>query len=356
MLKKHKASLFYEKSDAFYFYISIKISTFESHKTKNAVYKVKFFKILLSTKTFILSKNALIFVFFLFLSFCFWCMQSMRKKYEVEVDVKINYTNVPIKNINIGDLPHTLSATLKEQGFYIFLYKRKELSIMLDFDNFSRNKFAYTATSDILQNALKDIVMQSTQITSITPGEISIKTVKKVGKKIPVRFGGSISFAQQYNQSDPIIITPKEVEVFGDQKILDTLQCIYTINKEYKNLNDSVNEKIKLDANGNISYAQSTVNITIPVERFTEQSVNVPVAGINIPENMTLRTFPANVSVSYFVNASKYGTTENIKVYADYDDIKGNKTGKLRLKTECKNPFIFNIRCQPAEVDFLLER
>ena len=87
------------------------------------MYKVKFFKILLSTKTFILSKNALIFVFFLFLSFCFWCMQSMRKKYEVEVDVKINYTNVPIKNINIGDLPHTLSATLKEQGFYIFLYK-----------------------------------------------------------------------------------------------------------------------------------------------------------------------------------------------------------------------------------------
>ena len=71
---------------------------------------------------------------------------------------------------------------------------------------------------------------------------------------------------------------------------------------------------------------------------------------------MTLRTFPTNVTISYFINASKFGTDDNIKVYIDYKDIINNKTGKLTPIVETHNPFIKNIRCQPAEIDFLLEK
>jgi len=320
------------------------------------VVKRKFFQIISSLKTFILSKNFLTFLVFLFLAFCFWCMQSMRKKYEVDINIKITYVNAPVSNINADDLPKYMTATLKEQGFYIFVYKRKNMEIVLDFDDFNYDKNTYCVSSDVLQNKLKNILMQSTQVVDFTPSEVFIKSVKKTGKTVPVKFGGTVSFAQQYSQSDTILLSPKEISVFGDEKILDTLKCVYTENKEYANLKSSITEKAKLTAIKGTSFSTVNVNVTIPVERFTERTIETQIKGINIPDGLTLRTFPTNTKVSYFISASKFNTDDKIEVFVDYKDILTNKTGKLTLKTKTTNPFISNIRCKPNEIEFLLEK
>ena len=71
----------------------------------------------------LLNKNVVIFVFFLFLAFIFWYLNSLGKELKSEFRFSANFINAPKGRVISGDLPLKLTIELKGQGFS--LLKRK---------------------------------------------------------------------------------------------------------------------------------------------------------------------------------------------------------------------------------------
>jgi hypothetical protein len=278
----------------------------------------------------------------------------------MEIPVKINYTHVPLNKINEENLPKEIIITVKEQGFYLFLYKMNKIEpITIDLSPLTKvanNKTMYVSGEKI-QTAIKFKLLHSTQILKTYPNRIVIAQVEKAEKTLSVKINGEITFAQQYNISDKVQITPEQIKVYGEKSVLDTMTYVYTETTNFRNLKDTVKQTVKLEKVPYVHYYPENVKISIPVEKYTEKTIEVPIVGDNVPNNMIIRTFPASVKVSFFVTFSKFNTIKKTHFNAsiDYNSILNNKSGKQKLHIETDNPSLFNIRTNPSEVEYLIE-
>ena len=310
-------------------------------------------------RTFFSSKDVFIFLFFLLLSFLFWYMFNLRRVYEVTVPITITYINTPVEKINEAALPRDIQITVKDQGFYLLSYKINKIKpIVIDLrkDAEEHKKSLYISNLS-LRSKIKDKLRHSTEIIKIHPEEIDIPIVKKTHKTLPVKFAGKITFAQQYNLSGNISIEPSKINVFGEKEVLDTMQVVYTEAIFFKNLKDTLNQNIKLKNIAGLEYSVEKVNIHIPVDKFTEKTLEIPIIGKNLPKNMGIRFFPSSVNVTFFVTFNKFNSINgnHFEAVIDYNNILKNKSGRQKPEIKINNPFIFNVRTSPSEVEFLIE-
>ena len=98
--------------------------------------------------------------------------------------------------------------------------------------------------------------------------------------------------------------------------------------------------------------------MTAHVDYYTERTVEVPVVGLNFPAGITLKTFPAEVTIKYRVGAavSRNITAENFVLAATYEELLNNNSGKFRLQLKSIPVGVSNVRIYPSEVDYLLEQ
>ena len=310
-------------------------------------------------KAFFTSKDALIFLFFLFLSFSFWYLNSLRKSYEITVSVNIEYINIPIEKVNVDALPKTIQVTLKDHGSHLLLYRIRKIDpIVLNLKEVGvSNNNSLFISGDALQYHIKSQLHNTTTITGINPREIIVPFIEKSSKELEVKHIWKVSFAQQHNFSGSIDINPSHVVVYGDKNMVDTMQYLYTEKTDFKNLRDTVKQSIPLKKVQGIEYEVDLVNIHIPVEKYTEKTIEIPITGVNFPPEMELRTFPAMLNVSFFVTFSKFNSinSNDITATIDYNDIINGGTSKRKPTIQTNNPFIFNIRNYPAEIECIME-
>jgi hypothetical protein len=91
---------------------------------------------------------------------------------------------------------------------------------------------------------------------------------------------------------------------------------------------------------------------------LTEERIDgIPVQGINMPEGLILRTFPAKVSVSFVTGVSTFRhlKREDFTVIADYNDIKRHPSEKCRIYLKEVPGGISRTRLETTTVDYLVE-
>ena len=311
-------------------------------------------------KAFFTSKDALVFLSFLLLSFFFWYLNSLRKSYEITVSINIEYVNIPIEKVNVDALPQTIQVTLKDNGSYLLSYKIRRIEpVVLNLKEVDVvNNTGLFISGIVLQQHIKSRLHSTTTIVGINPREIIIPFVEKSSKKLEVKRIGQINFAQQHTFSGDVDIVPSHVVVYGDKNIVDTMQYLYTKRTDFKNLRDTMQRAIPLKKIADVEYEVDQVNIHIPVEKYTEKTIEIPITGINFPKEMELRTFPAMLNVSFFVTFSKFSTisSNDITATIDYNDIIDSTTSKRKPTIKTDNPFISNIRSYPSVVEYIMEK
>ena len=67
----------------------------------------------------LLSKEFLVFLFFLFISGIFWLLMSLNETFEKEVVIPLRMTNIPKNVVVINDISPTLKVTLRDKGYTI---------------------------------------------------------------------------------------------------------------------------------------------------------------------------------------------------------------------------------------------
>ena len=305
------------------------------------------------------SKELLTFFFFLVLSFLFWILQSMNEDSESSFRIPVNYTNIPTEFIINNEPPQFMNVRIKDKGIVLLNYSLGKSFRPIDID--VKNNINNSGKSNLFLQQLQPLIRRelkpSSSIISLTPDTITLSYSRLKEKSLPVLLNAKITLGQQSKIGNKIIIRPDSVIVLAPENVLDTLKYAYTSFLDIINITDTISKEVSLLHLPNVKYKPSNVNITIPVEEYTEKKISLPIEVINAPDSVTIRTFPSDIQLSCFVMLSVYKdiNLDTFKAYINYDDIKEGNKNKAAVHLEDIESNVYNIRIVPDSVEFLIE-
>ena len=129
------------------------------------------------------------------------------------------------------------------------------------------------------------------------------------------------------------------------------------LNKLNQNVNQQANLEIPEELNSRIAISTSKVNLSIIVDKFTESTIEIEIQKINVPKNLTIKTFPATTKLKYKVPLGDFEKTSksNFNAWVDYKEIKAN-SNTLPIHVTSKTLSNKIIRFQPEKVEYLIKK
>ena len=307
----------------------------------------------------LINKEFLIFVFFLCLSGVFWLLMALNETYDEEIRVEVRLVNVPAGVVVTSDVTDTIRVTVRDKGYFIlsYLYGNTIHGIDIDYLKSSKTQELVRVSGADIQKMLSRQLYGSTVILSVKPDRCDFYYTKGESKTVPVKFRGKIQAAPNYYIAN-VEISPKEVSVYASETLIDSIKTAYTESIELTDVNDTVMHTAALshDAVG-VKYVPSEVKVLIYPDILIEETVEIPITAVNMPEGKVLRTFPSKASVSYTVGASMYRniSIEQFAVVADYNEVAASQSDKCRLRlTACPEQVISAV-LKSEKVDYLIE-
>ena len=307
-----------------------------------------------------LNKEFLIFLFFLLLSGAFWLMMALNETYEEELKVPVRLVGMPRNAVMTDEPADTVKVTVRDKGFTLVTYKYGHWFRPLTF------KFATYANEDQGHGAIPaaDIVKQvqsqlygSSKLLSVKPEKLDFYFTYGASKKVPIRFRGKISTSKSYYLAHTEF-SPMMVTAYANKKVLDELKYVEIEPFNYRNLQDTIHQNVRLQKIRGVKLVPSTVRLSVYPDVLTEESIEVPVSAVNMPAGMVLRTFPSRVTVRFTIGASQFRTIrpEQFNVVVDYQALAENPSDKCTLQLRSVPSSVSKAKLELDKVDYLLEQ
>jgi len=309
--------------------------------------------------------NALIFLVFLFLSACFWVLNALQKDdYTTEVNFPVRFVNVSDNELVKGSLKRDLVLKIKGGGFKILPYHLRQQFSPSSIDVSQLQRVSINGIEGAYINArdhyklIEGKLAVGLELVSISPDTLFIPIIEKKSKKLPVKVVAQLDFDQQCQLSGDIMVNPDSVVVTGAESVLDSLEYVSTKAMVFEKLKDTIVRNIVLEKSSNVELAHKRVNVTIPVEPFTEANVNVPIKAINLPDSLVLKAFPSDVKVAYHLGLSRpLFKSSDFNAIIDFSLIDINDLPRrLKVKINTFPQEINSMSYHPVFIEYLLER
>lgn len=310
-------------------------------------------------KSFFLSKDVLSFLVFLLLSAAFWLVNALDKERIMILKVPVTYSGIPENIIFEDEMPRMVRVRVRDLGKNLWFYHLNPLSeVNLELKQKFVEKGLVSVSNTSLQKIISDRLLPTTAVLGIEPESFVGSYVRQDQKKVPVRLKTQISTEHQYMLCEQPSFSPDSVIVYGPLTVLDTLRSVTTRVLELRNIKESKRSNVELQSIPSVRYSHESVVVDICVEMFTEKSTQLTVQIINSPENINLRSFPATVRATFNIRVNHYNDFDvnDIQVVVDYNEIRRGNISRKRLRVINNKFYISNIRIEPEEVEFLLER
>ena len=305
------------------------------------------------------SREFLIFLFFVFVSFCFWVLQVLNDDYETELSIPLKMKNVPEDVVITSDLPSELKIGVKDRGTVLvnYLWGQTLYPINLDFSEYLDKGNQVRIPSQTLSKRIAGQLNQSTKLSTVKPDTLEFIYTKGEAKKVPVRLRGDVSAERQFYIADTIF-SPDSVMVIAPNSILDTITGAYTQMLNVKHVADTTRRRVNLQTIKGAKFTPSHSDVTFLVDVFAEKTVEVPVVGVNFPKDKILRTFPPKVKVSFQIGLSRFKeiTADDFVVVVDYKELHENGSDKCKPILTKQPQSVKHVRLHPAEIEYIIEQ
>lgn len=314
-----------------------------------------------------IERNVWIFLLFFGLSTFFWFLKALNDDYETTLKYPVKYTNIPDKIIIENELPNVLLIKVRDKGFallryksyssFMFLTNNINLKNVIKNMNSQNNRYKVVLNSNTLKTRISKQLYDGTKLLEIYPDTIPIIYSMDMEKKVPVFANITVNPEKQYMVSGTIVAKPDSITIYGPSSKLDTTRFVLTSSETYNKVTDTLTRNIALEKPEGIRLSHRRVVLTIPVEPFTEKTMQIPVFGSNFPDSLRLRTFPGKVEVSFLVGLSQYSNViaKDILVELPYTKIQNHSLGKAPIHISKHIKTIKNPKIKTDSVEYLIE-
>jgi YbbR domain-containing protein len=288
-----------------------------------------------------------------------WVLVTLSRTYNFTVRHVLTYQNTPQHRAFHSLQPDTVNITVKGTGWQMLFAKMNSAShpVKIDLRTLDRENYV------VLKTQIKDINKSHElqyEVVGFDPDTLYFDFSNRSVKRVPVRLIAALKYQQQFARSDDITIKPAYVTITGPSNRIDGITVWKTDSLKADDVDETIKTTVNLEPvkEGNISIYPKSVQVIVPVNEFTEKTIEVPVKLINNTEYYNVKVFPLKVRVTFTTPLNKYTdiNEEYFEAQADLDLWKKRNYKMLPVKLAKIPDFCKIVKIEPQYVDFIIKK
>lgn len=315
------------------------------------------------------SKKLYVFAFCLGIATFFWLLNALGKHFTSDISFEVVYVNQPEDRIVLNTLPNQFSVNAHASGFDLLSYHlrlnqkpiRVDLSTVSNISKSTSSVVSKTIATSVFYPFIAQQLGSNIEVKRVYPDSLHLELDERAEKQVKIIPLTDITFAKQYQQYGAIKINPMVTTISGPKTLISTMKYVYTNSLVINDLQTTVSKKVAI---GNsyerkkITIEPNEATITIPVEKYTELTLKVPISHFNFPDGVSIKAIPNEVSLKCRLPLSKLSTiNENdFLVGIDYNSIEGKDSERLKVLIHKQPLFVQSITITPKKVEYILKR
>ncbi|SDZ92852.1 YbbR domain-containing protein [Pedobacter hartonius] len=304
-------------------------------------------------------KRFLVLITCILLAIAGWLFLALNNKYVYTAKTVLVYKNFPQKKAFHPLQSDTVDLLVEGTGWQLLFARLRvsppSINISLDKLN-NRNYILFSEQLYSVNNQLET----SQKIISVRPDTLYFDFSKRTVKRVPVRLVSNLTFAKQYGVSDDIEFSPDYVTVSGPQEELEKIREWKTDTLKMRDIQGPSVSRIAMRPNlqKNVNIFPSTIEVKLPVDEFTEKTLEVPLKILNNGEYYNVKLYPKKVKITFMVALSSYQQVNEdfIEAAVDLNEWKLQKHDQLSIKLTRFPDYCKKVKLVPEKVDFIIEK
>lgn len=302
------------------------------------------------------------FILFILLSFVFWCMTKLSKEYDTTIKYPISFQNLPNDKLLQEDPLSEIDVHIKATGFKLISAEIFPKNLLIDASNiYSKSINDYYLLLSQQRLSLQKQMRTGVQIDHFINDSIKFNLGLLKVKKVPVKVATDITYSSGYELNGALQVSPDSITINGPESILDTIHFVSTTLLQKKGINNSIDQELMIknfDASSNVKFNQKKVAVKALVEKYTEGTFEVPFEIVNLPEGMTINTFPKLVKITFRVALSNFNKVDasSFVIECNYKMSNENSLSYLIPRLVEKSSLVKNTKISPLKIDYIINK
>lgn len=287
-----------------------------------------------------------------------WLFTNLSNPDTFTIKRVITYRNIPQKRAFHSLQSDTVAITVRGTGWEMLFSQMDDNSKTINVNLQPLNTNNYVALSSQIKTVI--VNNESHDVVSFNPDTLYFDFLNRTVKRVPIKLVNDIKYEKQFGQSNNVIIRPSYVTLDGPSNRIDKITAWYTDSLVTDKVNETIRAKVNLEAptEGNITIYPKAVDVVIPVDEFTEKTLEIPVKLLGNNQYYNVKIFPEKVKVTFTTSLKRYAETDEdfFEADADLDLWKNQGYSTLPVKLIRVPPFCKIISVDPPNVDFIIKK
>ncbi len=304
-------------------------------------------------------KRFLMLITCLLLAIGAWLFMALGNKYIYTAKTQLIYINEPQKKAFKPLQPDYVDLQVEGTGWQLLFSKLRIKPISITVSLKELNTHNYVLFSDQLSKVNNQLETDQ-KIISVKPDTLYFDFSKRTNKRVPIKLVSSFTFVKQYGIASNVQLTPAHINISGPKDELDKIEEWYTDTLKMVDLQKSTSSRVSVRKNNsnNITIYPSSVGVKIPVDQFTEKTIEVPLKVINNNDFYDVKLYPKKVTVTFMVSLSRYEEIDAdfIEAVVDMNEWKVLHHGLFTVKINRFPEHCKLVNVVPNKINFIIEK
>ena len=312
-------------------------------------------------KSILKRRKVKLFFVFLLSSFFAWFLSNLSKSYTSNATFDLNFIGVSEDKMLISASKEEVDVKLEAVGFQFLLFNFNNKTVDIDLSEVQKVKGKYVILPNQYQKQIEKQLSNSMQLLQKVDDTIFFNFQEVSSKKLLVEPVIEMNFEPNYILDGVLEVEPLTISVTGPAEELDNVLALKTIKIELDDLASDFSQTVSIVVPVSMkssSFSTEKVTVSGKVSRFSEKIIEVPVKVVNLPENISIRTFPDKIKVLCKAKMSnlKNLTSTDFIVVADYNEVaqENSNSNKLTLSLLKVPKNVFNASLGQKQVEYIL--
>ncbi len=300
-------------------------------------------------------------MFFICLAFALgaWLFFALSNSYVYQTSTVVRFVNFPENKAFHSLQSDTVKLQIEGTGWQLLFSRLRIKPQSIDIDLKDLNKKTFVNLSDQL-GYINQQFSSTQKIVYVQPDTLYFDFSSRAVKKVPVELVSDIRFASQYAVSDSIKISPSYVTVTGPRDDLAKIRVWKTDSLNLKNVSGNISSRISLKrpSLANINIYPSIAEVKVPIDEFTEKTVEVSIKVRNNRGYNDVKLLPEKVKITFMTALNNYSKIDRdfFEATVNLDNWTERSYKQLPIKLTKFPQFCKLVRIEPQTVDFIIQK
>ncbi len=235
----------------------------------------------------------------------FWFFNALNKDYDARISYPIVFEFERDSVVVMEPLASTLDIDVSSGGWNLlrktFWFNVTPIQIVLENPTeigfYTRNSLLPLVTDQLSELKINYLITDT----------VFINIERKRSKKVALFIDSlKIDLADNYRITSPIKLSPDSITLIGPKSFYDTLLSTYEIAIPSRGISSDYDREIDIPINNKrlVRTRPEQINAVFEVEKFTRESIDIPIETINFPKDSSLILAQKIVQIFYTVAES----------------------------------------------------